>query len=420
VSRLWRFLFFLLLGLLALGALLGALAWKNRADLARLVVEEPEAPRPRPARPEPAVPPAPAVPAPAVPAPRSLSWEGLRVRPYEGRLAADIEAMRRMGDLDQLLLDAVKDLKDGPGLFPSASDRAEFVPLDYAACTFREPFALRPAPGGGARVEFAAEPVVLGWWPARALLAAALCRVILEKEAPGFAAAPEWFKAGAVLHLTDLGEVYETRQLLESQKPPLQRVGPLADGLPETWLCGYWAFEAFRARRGDAAVKAVLGAMRTGDWRAGLQAGGESPEEFERGYRAWVVSYLKDRTAGREAFLDAVTLLRRRREAEAAPLLAAFVKERPLDLYAGEARYYLAYARYRLGEYDEAARGFADLLVNAPQTTSFQSKAHFFAGRCYQLQGYGPMASPEYAIAAFEPANPLLVRLAQQRLESLQ
>ena len=421
MSRVWRFLFFLLLGLLALGALLGLVAWRNRTDLARLVVEEPSQVPPRPPREGRTVVPPPAAPAPPVPAPapRALSWENLKVKPYAGRFAADLEASRRLGDLNQILLDAVKDLKDGAGLFPSVQERAEFVPLDYASCTFREPYSIRAGPGGEVRVEFPAEPILLGWWPSRTLLAAALSRVVLERQVPGYAAAPEWLRAGAALHLTELGRIYETRMLLENPRPPLQLVGPLTDGLPESWLCGYWAFEALKARRGEEAVKAALGAMRTGDWRAGIKAAGESPEEFEKGYRTWAEAHIRELTAGRGEFLEAVTLLRRRREAEALPRLQAFVKERPLDLYSGDARYYAAYARYRLGDYDDAARELEDLLVNAPQSTSFQAKAHFFAGRCYQLLGYGPMASPEYAIAAFEPANPLLVKMASQRLEQL-
>lgn len=421
MSRLWRILFLALLGVFVLGAALGIVAWRNRQELALLLLDEPPPPPPRPTPSRPVVPaPPPALPTPvqAPPSPRALSWEGLKAHPYEGRFFADLEAMRRMGDLSQTLLEAVKDLKDAAGLFPTASNRATFTARDYAQCSFKEPFQLRLAPEG-AQVEFAAEPLLLRWWPARGLFEAALCRLLLAQESSGFAAAPEWFQAGASLHLTGLGPVYERRCLLQSQRPPLQLVGPLADGLPDSWLCGYWAFEALRSRKGEEAVKALLAATRGGDWKVALKAVGETPEEFEKGYRGWAADSLGRRTASRADFLEAQGLLRHRKEAEALAKLEAFEKERPLDLYAGEVSYYLNYARYRLGKYDEAARGFTALLMNAPYTTSCQSKAHFFTGRCYQLQGYGPMAAPEYHIAAFEPANPLLLRLATKRQESL-
>ncbi len=421
MSRVWRTLFLILLGILALAAVLGAVAWRHHGDLALLLVEETPPPACPPGRPRPsppAVPPPSSPPAAPAPPARTPSWEGLSVAPYAGRYAADIDALRRLGDLSQSLLDGVKDLRDASGLFPAARNRARFVPLDYADCTFREPFAVRPVAPGESRVEFAVEPLILGWWPARGLLAAALARVVLEQEASGFAAAPEWLKAGAALDLSGFGPVVETRALLEARQPPLQLAGPL--GGDDPWLRGYWAFRALRARRGGDAARSLVLALRSGaDWRAALGAAGETPEEFEARYREWAAAYLRDRTVNRQAFLDAVALLRQRHEDQALPLLEAFVAERPLDLYAGEARYYLNYARYRTGDYDAAARGFTDLLVNAPQTTSFQSKAHFFTGRCYQLLGYGPMAAPEYAAAAREPANPRLVRLAIGRLEGV-
>ena len=105
-----------------------------------------------------------------------------------------------------------------------------------------------------------------------------------------------------------------------------------------------------------------------------------------KNYRTWTTAYLRDRCANRQDLLDAVALLRLQKEAQTIPVLEAFVKNRPLDLYAGNAQYFLNYARFREGDYREAINGYGPL-VNASGSTSWQGKAHYFLGRSYQLSG---------------------------------
>jgi tetratricopeptide (TPR) repeat protein len=224
------------------------------------------------------------------------------------------------------------------------------------------------------------------------------------------------------LHLSGFGATYARRALLESDRPPLQLVRPVAEAGDLAWLDGYFAVRALSARKGNEAVLAWADAMRSGKgWEEALQAAAsESFGSFDEQYRAWTTAPLKELSANRQVYLDAIGLLRHQKEPEAVPILEAFVAERPLDLYAGNARYYLYYAKYRLGEYEPAIDGFTDLLVNASATTTFQSKAHYFLGRSYQLAGYAPVAAGEYRTAGLEPDNPLLIKLVQQRLKEVQ
>lgn len=423
MTRLWRTMFIALLGLFLLAAGLGLVAWRHRGDLAYLYVPSPAEPS-RSAKLEAALPaPRPEVATPAktaasAPVQRPMSWAGLRLEPYSGRFVGDGDAITSLGDLDQALAGAMKDLKDGSGLYPTALNRALFKPLDYQSCAFKQPFEVVDR-GGECNVEFAAEPLMLKWWAPREMLSSALCRVLLTEDCPGYAASPEWFRAGLSLKLGGLGPVYETRSLLELNVPPMQAISGLGEGGERQWLNGYWAFRSIEARHGEEGIKALVGSLKRGEsWQAALKACGEDPGQFDARYREWSKAYLRDRTANRENFLSMISLLRQLREEEAAPLLEAFVKEQPLDLYTGDARYWLGNCYYRLGRYEEASRVLADLLTNAPYTTSLQGKCFYFLGRCYQMMGYAPMALPEYAAAAREPDNPLLVRLATAHLEA--
>lgn len=426
MTRLWRTMFIALLGLFLLAAALGFFAWRHRGDLAYLYVPSPAEP-PRAARQAAALPApkteigAPEKTAVSPPVQRPMSWAGLRLEPYSGRFAGDGDAITSLGDLDQALAGAMKDLKDSSDLYPSAQNHALFKPLDYQSCAFKQPFEVVDKGGGECSVEFAVEPLMLKWWAARDMLAAALCRVLLTEDCPGYADSPEWFRAGLSLKLSGLGPVYETRSLLELNIPPMQAISGLGESGERQWLNGYWAFRSIEARHGGEGIRALIGSLKRGEsWQAALKASGEDPDAFDSRYREWSKAYLKDRAANRESFLSMISLLREQREEDAAPLLEAFVKEQPLDLYTGDARYWLGNCNYRLGRYDEASRGLADLLTNSPYTTSLQGKGLYFLGRCYQMMGYAPMALPEYAAAAREPDNPLLVRLATARLEAAQ
>jgi hypothetical protein len=70
--------------------------------------------------------------------------------------------------------------------------------------------------------------------------------------------------------------------------------------------------------------------------------------------------------------------------------------------------------------YREAVLGFTDLLVNRPASTHLQGKAHYFLGRAYQLDGYGPLALAEYRLAALSPDSELLRKAAAQRRKELE
>ncbi len=359
---------------------------------------------------------------PAV-APRSkiVSWAGLTVEPCVEDIRLDLMVRPVLGHLDQDLLDAVKDLKDASGLFPVAEDRVAFLPVSRKGASFREPYALLPA-SSGTRVELAIEPVVLTWWPARQVLASALAEAILLQEVPRYAEAPPWFRHGLALYLSGFGPVYSDRALLESSLPPPQMVRPLDESGDLSWLDGYWAVKALSARAGDEAVKRWAQSMFEGrPWGEALTAAtGESPVAFEEQYRAWTLAQLRDRCANRQEIVDAVALLRLQKDAETIPALETFVKNRPLDLYAGNAKYFLNYARFRDGKYEQAINGFTDLLVNTPATTSWQGKAHYFLGRSYQLAGYRPLAVREYMLAALDPDSTLLEKLAKEHLAEVE
>ncbi len=426
MTPVWRTLFLVLLCLFGLALAIGFVAWRHRAELAYLYVASPMTPsrsaRPATPRSAPAAETTKPPPAPASQLTREpLSWSGLRVEPYCGRFLGDGEAMRSLGDLDQALLDGLKDLKDGSGIYPVAHNRAVFKPQDYQACAFREPFTVISLPSGDCRAEFAAEPIMLKWWAARDLFSAALCTVLLTEECTGYAAAPEWFRAGLALKISGLGPVYETRSLLALDVKPLQAIAGLGEGHDRQWLNGYWVFKEIEARRGAGAMQAILASLKRSEpWTAALSACGEDAASLDARYREWTTAYLEDRTANRETLLATMTLLREQHEDQAAPLLEAFVKEHPLDLYTGDARYWLGYAHYRLGQYEDASLELEDLLTNAPYSTSLQGKGSYFLGRCYQVMGYVPMALPQYAAAAREPDNPRLVRLAMARTEKAQ
>ena len=359
---------------------------------------------------------------PAV-APRSkiVSWAGLTVEPCVDDIRLDLMVRPVLGHLDQDLLAAVKDLKDASGLFPVAEDRVAFVPVSRKGASFREPYAVLPG-SSGTRVEFAIEPVVLSWWPARQVFASALAEAVLLQEVPKYAEAPPWFRHGLALYLSEFGTIYSDRALVESSLPPPQMVRPLAEAGDLSWLDGYWAVKALSARAGDEAVKRWAQSMFEGrPFGEALRAAtGETLAVFEEKYREWTLAQIRDRCANRQEIVDAVALLRLRKEAETIPALESFVKNRPLDLYAGNARYFLNYARFRNGDYEEAINGFTDLLVNAPATTSWQGKAHYFLGRSYQLAGYRPLAVKEYMLAALDPDSTLLVKLAKEHLAEVE
>lgn len=397
-----------------------ALALYLRGDLApsKAPQAEPEPPSPRAPAPQEA----PEAPGPApAPAPRALSWENLTVGTLDGELRLKPPVSKVLGLLNQDLLGAVKDLKDDAGLFPAASNHVVFVPVSRKEATFREAYAVLPAKNG-LRVEVPVEPIVLGWWPARAVLECALAEAILLEEVPGFAKAPAWLRAGAALQLSGFGEAYARRALLVWEAPPAQIIRPLRDAGDQAWTDGYFAVRALVAEKGDEAMKRWIEAMRAGQgWEEALaSATGESADQLEARYRNWSLAYLRGLCVNRQALLDAVALLRQERDQEAYPLLRDFLEKQPLDLYAGNARYFLNYCRYRLGDYDRAIEGFTDLLVNSPATTSWQGKAYYFAGRCYQLTGYPPLAIQEYKMAALDPDDALLEKLAQKRLKELE
>ncbi len=328
---------------------------------------------------------------------------------------------RTLDHLDQDLLDAVKDLKDASGLFPVSENRAVIVPVARGEMPFREAYAVSLTQNG-ARVQLPLEPLVLGWWPARAALASSLAEAILLEEAPRYAEAPSWLRHGIALHLSGFGREYADRAVLESPLAPPQLVRPLDEAGDLSWLDGYWAVRALGARSGDEVVKRWVQGMFEGlAWKEALEnACGENPRAFEEQYRAWTASYLRDRCANRRDLLDAVALLRLQKESQALPALDALVKNRPLDLYAGNARYFLNYARFREGNYREAINGFTDLLVNAPASTAWQGKAHYFLGRSYQLSGYWPLAIREFMLASLDPDSDLLRKLARERLAEVE
>ncbi len=376
----------------------------------------------RPKRGETTPPPAPAPEKPAR-APRSkvLSWDGLSVRPCASEIRLDPMVRPMLGRLDQTLLDAVKDLKDASGLYPVADDRAAFLPISRKEASFKEPYAVLQE-RDGVLVELPLEPIVLGWWPARTVVASALAEAVLMEAAPRYAEAPSWLRHGMALHLSRFGEPYGERALLDTSLPPPQMVRALEEAGDLAWADGYWAVRALAARSGDEAVKRWAQEMFEGrPWAEALKAAtGETALEFEARYRTWTGAYLRDLCANRHELTDAVALLRLQRESEAIPGLESFVQNRPLDLYAGNAKYYLNYARFREGNYRDAINGFTDLLVNAPATTSMQGKAHYFLGRCYQLSGYRPLAVKEYMLAALDPDSALLPRLAKEHLAEVQ
>ncbi len=378
--------------------------------------------KPPPAASPPAPTPTPPPPAPAV-APRAqvVSWSGLQIAPCESNLRFDAMVGPVLGQLDQDLLEAVKDLKDASGLFPVAEDRVSFVPVSRTEASFREAYAATPGEGR-VRVEVPLEPLVLAWWPSRQVMASALAEAILLQEVPRYEQAPAWLRHGIALHLSRFGPTYASRAVLDSTLPPAQLVRPLEEAGDLAWLDGYWAVRALSARRGDETVKRWVQRMFEGrTWtEALLDASGETPQVFQERYTAWATAHLRDRCANRQAVADAVALLRLQKEGEAAALLAAFVQNNPLDLYAGNAKYFLNYARFRLGEYEDAINGFTDLLVNDPATTTWQGKAHYFLGRSYQLAGYRPLALKEYMLAALDPGSTLLRKLAKQHLAEVE
>lgn len=353
------------------------------------------------------------------PRPKVVSWEGLRLQPCTSDLRLDLMARRTLDHLDQDLLDAVKDLKDASGLFPVSDDVVDVLPVFRAEAAFREAYAVS---GPRVRVEIALEPLVLGWWTARSALASALAEAILLQEAPRYAEAPPWLRHGLALHLSRFGSGYADRALLESPLAPSQLVRPLGEAGDLAWLDGYWAVKALSARSGDEVVKRWVQGMFEGrSWTQALrEATGETEQAFEEQYRAWTTAYLRDRCANRQELLDAVALLRLQKEAQTIPVLEAFVKNRPLDVYTGNAMYFLNYARFREGDYREAINGFTDLLVNAPASTTWQGKAHYFLGRSYQLSGYWPLAIKEFMIAALDPDSAMLRKLARQRLAEVE
>jgi tetratricopeptide (TPR) repeat protein len=423
-TRLWRLAALSSLTLLICLAALGAVIWRYRDTLAYLVMAPSPAGRPfkKPLPPKPS----PAITVPPihvkVEQKRVFSWAGLKMESYSGRLAGDFQAVQSMGDLEQSLMDAIKDLQEDSGIFPTAGDKIRFLPKDSRDCTFSEPYAVMAGSKGELRVEFPVEPLVLHWWPVREMLASALGEAILKEELPAFSDAPEWFRAGLMLNLSTFGRDYARRTILESDSPPLRLINPLAGGSSKAWVDGYWAFRAMIARQGPDSLKQVVAALRAGQsWQKALEGvTGQPLEAFTEGYRKWTEAHLRDITANRKTLLDAVTLLRERKEDQALPILHHFVQNHPLDLYAGNAEYFLNYARYRLGRYDEAINGFTGLLLNHPYTTSWQGKGHYFLGRCYQLSGYGPLALPEYRLASVSPNDQLLVKLARMRIKELQ
>lgn len=365
----------------------------------------------------PAAPEAPARP----PRAKIVSWEGLSVEPCVSDLRMDLMARRTLDHLDQDLLDAVKDLKDASGLFPVSENRVAIVPVARGEMAFREAYATSLAKNT-ARVQLPLEPLVLGWWPIRSALASALAEAILLQDVPRYAEAPRWLKHGIALHLSRFGQEYADRALLETPLAPPQLVRPLDEAGDLAWLDGYWAVKALSARSGDEAVKRWVQGMFEGlTWKEALQsAAGETPQAFEEKYRAWTAAYLRDRCANRQELLDAVALLRLQKESQALPALDTLVRNRPLDLYAGNAKYFLNYARFREGDYREAINGFTDLLVNAPASTSWQGKAHYFLGRSYQLSGYWPLAIKEFMLASLDPDSALLRKLAKERLAEVE
>lgn len=378
--------------------------------------------KPPPAVSPPALTPPPPPPAPAV-APRAqvVSWSGLQIAPCESDLRFDPMVTPVLGRLDQDILAAVKDLKDASGLFPVAEDRVSFVPVSRTEASFREAYAAAPAEGG-VRVDVPLEPLVLAWWPSRQVLASALAEAILLQEVPRYAQAPAWLRHGIALHLSRFGPTYANRAVPDSTLPPPQLVRPLDETGDLAWLDGYWAVRALSARRGDETVKRWMQRMFEGrTWtEALLDASGETPQVFQENYMAWATAHLRDRCANRQAVADAVALLRLQKEGEAAALLTTFVQNNPLDLYAGNAKYFLNYARFRLGDYEDAINGFTNLLVNDPATTTWQGKAHYFLGRSYQLAGYRPLALKEYMLAALDPDSALLRKLAKQHLAEVE
>ena len=355
------------------------------------------------------------------PRPKVVSWDGLRVQPCTSDIRLDGMVRPVLERLDQSQLDAVKDLKDASGLFPVSDDRVVFVPISRKDASFREPYAALPD-RQGARVELPIEPVVLGWWPARTVMASALAEAILLQAAPRYAESPAWLRHGVALQLSRFGSSLASRTILESTLPPPQMVRALDEGGDLAWVNGYWAVRALAARAGEEAVKRwVLEMFEGRPWAEALEAAtGESRQQFEEQYRRWTTAHLRELCANRQELSEAVALLRLQRETEAIPGLDAFVKNRPLDLYAGDARYYLNYARFREGAYGEAINGFTDLLINAPSTTSMQGKAHYFLGRSYQLSGYRPLAVREFMLAAVDPDSVLLQKLAKQHLAEVE
>ena len=416
------------LAAVSLGAVFGclviiiAVVYFNRSDLRWLTIPVPESPAFKGKTEKKTVTPQVQVkarPATELNRERVLSTDGLKVAAYEGSNRLDQVIWETTGSLDADLLSGVKDLKDAVGLYPTAKDKIVIKPVSRTACSFTEPFQVTFS-GEAYEIRLPVEPIALGCWKARDTISAALAVAILEREVPEYANAPSWLIYGIALNFSDLGYTWERRAVLDSDKAPRLLIRQLKDSGDLAWADGYWALRAFSARKGKQALFDWIEAMRTGaSWQEALgKSSGESVDEFESEYEKWANSYLEQKCANRRLVMDQVAKLRLRQDKDVIPVLADFVENNPLDWYTGNARYFLNYARFRCGMYDSAIEGFSDLLLNKPESTTWQDKARYFFGRAYELSGYPPLAEKQFRYAALSD-NPLLIKLARKRLQEV-
>lgn len=423
--RFWRLAAVLSISLIILLALAGVFIYRHRGDLPFLFVKEvPLTPR-TPKKPAPAAPAEipPAVEAKPSPAPgkKPLSIENIRILPYEGKQGGFLPVINAVSGLDGSLSSAARILGAGGSVFPTAGDRIEIVPVDASRVSPDAPYeTARGTDGTPARVLVPVEPLALKFYPSDELLSAALADSILSSRSRAFADSPEFIRRGLALYVSGFGDYFEKRFILITDRDPSQMVLPLTDTSSFAWADGYWAMKALRDLRGDEGVASLISGLTAGkDWKEALgSASGGTFDDFQDHYRKFAVNYLSVLTVNRQKFKKAVGLLRELDEKEGRIQLNDFARNLPTDLYAGDARYYLCYSEYRLGNSQKAIDGLLDLLNNSPYSTASQGKAHYFLGRSYELKGFRSLALMEYRLACLED-NELLRKACGLRLKEM-
>lgn len=215
---------------------------------------------------------------------------------------------------------------------------------------------------------------------------------------------PKWIREGLALYAVGQGEG-RIHYLLIYADGECEK---LVNGLEgkhtlEDYAEDYLAFDYIRSKFGEGEIKQFVNKLIKGsNYRAALkELTNDDWETFQKNLRAHALKRLKE-IATKDSFLQNYQEVHKKVEKKDYHAIISATEEilqkTPDDYLAANLKYYRAKAFSRLGKYQEAIKGFQEIVEKYSDKTGLDDEAKFYIGWCYYQQGKYEEAASELAV----------------------